>query len=139
MRIRKLVNYIAGLVAIMHAGLTSRFMQAVFDLPNLPRTFDSYEQIESYIQSLPAEALQSLTNATWAFFFSGIVLFILGIVTLVMNWQLDRHLRIRKLAIIAPIMTIVGVSISVVPLINIIYPILLAIFYVVSAYFMPNE
>jgi len=139
MQKRKLVNYIAGLVAVIHAGVTSMFMQEIFNLPNLPTSLNSYEQVSAYLNTIPEATMQSLTMTVWGFFLCGLLLFVLGVVTLIMNMRLDAHTSIKRLAVTASVMTLVGVSISVIPLVNIIYPIILAILYVVAAYFMPVE
>jgi hypothetical protein len=135
MQKRKIVNYIAGVVALIHAGVTSRMMQETLLLPDVPSQLSSPEQMQQYADSLP----DAYIGLVALFFLTGSVLFIFGLVTLRLNWQLDRTVRIRRLAVRTSILTLGGVFISLFPLINVVYPVVLSICFIISGYFMPQE
>jgi len=123
----KIVNYVAGILALIHAGVSSKFMQQTLMLPNFPSSkFESADEIRVFVDSLP----DSYITVVEFFILSGACLFIVGIVALVLNIRLDKQLPIRKLAIRTSVMTLLGVFASLMPLVNIVYPILLSIFYI---------
>jgi len=135
MQIRKIVNYIAGIVALIHAGVTSKMVQETLLLPDVPSQLSSPEQMQQYTDSL----LDAYIGLLLLFFLTGSVLFIFGLITLRLNWQLKRTVRIRQLAVRTSTLTLAGVFISLFPLINVVYPVVLSACFVIAGYFMPQE
>lgn len=131
----KFFNYFAGVVALVHAGVTSHLMQQIYALPELPTELKTYEEIMNWGNSLP----EVYFIAIGLFFLTGVFLFILAIVTLVLNWRLPEQLPIKRLALATAGGSIIGVFLSIIPLINILYPILLSICYIIVGYFVPAK
>jgi hypothetical protein len=132
MKATKVLNYIAGVIAIIHAGTSSFFNQQVYQLPDMPATLDNYTDIMNFANTLPT----SYFIITSLFLLTGTLLFIFGIVTLILNLRLSNQLRIKRLAVMTSFATIIGVFIGLIVVANTIHAVLLSILYIIVGYFV---
>jgi hypothetical protein len=127
MKVAKIMNYIAGALCLVHAGLVSLGFSAVFNYyseNNLdPTDINAAFQVP-YIYSIIVLLI----------LFSAIVLLCIAITTLILNLKLPKTELVRRPAVTTSIMTIFTIVLTVLPQSGTILCVLLCLLYVIFGY-----
>lgn len=134
MKKTRIMNQVTAAVSLVYAGVATYVFAQV---SNIIATTPNFTELTSQemAQILPIQYVLGIL----AMILVGIVLFVLGIITLIFNIQLSSGAKGKVLGIVASSMTVGGFILGLFPVVSTVYIITTTIMYIVSAYMLNKE
>lgn len=134
MKKTRIMNQVTAAISLVYAGVATYVFAQV---SNIITTTPNFAELTSQemAQILPVQYVLGILGMILV----GIVLFVLGIITLVFNIQLPKEAKGKVLGIVASSMTVGGFVFGLFPVVSTIYIITTTIMYIVSAYMLNKE